>query len=219
MAANLLGQSVVSCGQAIHVRWCGSHSAGQQNGIGSSSAAPIAVLPVVCSVTVATRCWRGRGADGRTDFPGNFEIMRKTPLILIVDEDEAFVSATHAGLESAGYAVTTADSGPAALESATRLKPNLVIVEMILPGCSGFRVLREMNEPSQMAPVVMVASFGGFAQRVLAESMGAAEFLCKPVSLNRLVEIAGHLMPRQAPLNPPHFSSAVLKSVNSHAGP
>jgi hypothetical protein len=54
---------------------------------------------------------------------------------------------------------------------------------------------------------------------VLAESMGAAEFLCKPVSLNRLVEIAGQLTPRLAPLNPPHFSPAVLKSVNTHAGP
>lgn len=142
--------------------------------------------------------------------------MRKTPLILIVDEDETFVSASRAGLESAGYAVATADSGPAALDSAARLKPNLVIVDMILPGCSGFRVLREMNE---LVPVVMVASFGGFAQRVLAESMGAAEFLCKPVSLNRLIEVARQLTPAQAPLNPPHFSAAVLKSVNSHGGP
>jgi DNA-binding response OmpR family regulator len=75
-----------------------------------------------------------------------------------------------------------------------------------------------LNMATRSTSVVMLSSFGGLAQRVLAESMGAAEFLCKPVSLNRLVEIVERLTPRQTPLNPPHLSPSVLKPVHAHGG-
>jgi DNA-binding NtrC family response regulator len=143
--------------------------------------------------------------------------MRTKPLIFIVDEDESFVANARAGLELAGYGVASANNGPTALESIARLKPNLVVVEMMLPGCSGFRVLHELKERSRSMPVVMLSSFGGSAQRGLAQCMGASEFLAKPVSLNRLTEIVARLTP-QPPYNPPHLSQSALKSVEAHAG-
>src|SRR5437899_1179916 len=82
--------------------------------------------------------------------------MRTAPLILLMDEDERFLEAARLHLEARGYAVAIARTGPEGLALAHQLKPNLVVTEMVLPGCSGFRVLEELKRQPWTAMVVMV---------------------------------------------------------------
>lgn len=101
--------------------------------------------------------------------------------VLVVDESEAFLASTRHWVESRPdlHLVGTARSGWAALEAAAELRPDLVIVEAVLPGIDGFHVTRALKERANAPLVVIVTFYASAAARDEAFVAGADGFLAK----------------------------------------
>jgi len=115
--------------------------------------------------------------------------MEKRAKILLVDDDPDFVEATKLVLESQPYEVITALSGEDGLKKAREEKPDLVLLDIIMPGVDGFQVCQQLKKDPQLAeiPVIMITSF---SERYMETSLGmsqglsleAEDFVDKPVA-------------------------------------
>lgn len=106
--------------------------------------------------------------------------------ILVVDDDPDLLALVAFALTNAGYAVVTAaDAGPA-LAAFDREMPNLVLLDINLPGGSGFEVCRSIRGRSQ-APVMMLTARGEEEDLVRALELGADDYLTKPFSQRTLL--------------------------------
>lgn len=115
--------------------------------------------------------------------------MTKIPKILLIDDDPDFVEATKVVLESKPYRVITALSGGEGLKKAREEKPDLVLLDIIMPGVDGFQVCQQLKKDPQLAqiPVIMITSFSEkYMESSLGVSQGltleAEDFIDKPVA-------------------------------------
>lgn len=115
--------------------------------------------------------------------------MEKRAKILLVDDDPDFVEATKVVLESQLYEVITALSGKEGLEKAREQKPDLVLLDIIMPQIDGFQVCQQLKKDPELAevPVIMITSFSEkYRETSLGLSQGltleAEDFVDKPVS-------------------------------------
>jgi adenylate cyclase len=108
--------------------------------------------------------------------------------VLVVDDQPANIRLLQAILLPRGYDVRTATSGEAALASIAEDPPDLVLLDIVMPGLDGYEVCRRIREQSDTAylPVVMVTASGD-EQKVGALEAGADDFLTKPVNQNELL--------------------------------
>lgn len=132
-----------------------------------------------------------------------------TGRILVVDDIAANVKLLEAKLTAEYFDVLTATSGAAALELAYREQPDLILLDVMMPGMDGFEVCRALKADRQTAhiPVVMVTALDQSEDRVIGLESGAEDFLTKPVndvalfarvkSLVRLKRITDELRMRQ----------------------
>ncbi|HLT78919.1 MAG TPA: PleD family two-component system response regulator [Ferrovibrio sp.] len=106
-----------------------------------------------------------------------------TARILVVDDISTNIKVLEAKLTSEYYEVITAGSGPEALEAAVTQKPDLILLDVMMPGMDGFEVCRRLKADSETAhiPVIMVTALGDPEDRVQGLSAGADDFLTKPV--------------------------------------
>lgn len=125
----------------------------------------------------------------------------QTP-VLVVDDDPATCAGLVAGLERAGYAVVCARSGEEALELAARQPPALALVEVCLPGISGYEVCRQLRSSfGEGLPIVfMSAERTESYDRVAGLLVGADEYLVKPIAPDELVIRIERLLRRSAPV-------------------
>jgi DNA-binding response OmpR family regulator len=116
--------------------------------------------------------------------------------ILLVDDDAEILSAMRTALENAGYRILTASDGNRGLAMAERDAPDLVIVDMMMPGKSGFLLLEKLKTRHQDHPrVIMITANEGSRHRAYAESLGVDDYLRKPFALERLLESVQRLCP------------------------
>jgi CheY-like chemotaxis protein len=113
--------------------------------------------------------------------PGGWRDVSGTFSVLVVDESEAFLASTRHWIESRRdlHLVGTARSGWAALEAAAELRPDLVIVDAVLPGVDGFRLTRALKARANAPLVVIVTFLASAAAREEAFAAGADGFLAK----------------------------------------
>lgn len=107
--------------------------------------------------------------------------MAKKNKVLIV-EDEATISALYkTKLEAGGFEVLTADNGSDGLGLAKKQKPNIVILDVILPQLDGFAVLEELKKDSstKKIPVIMLTNLGTDEDKEKGKKMGARDYLVK----------------------------------------
>ncbi len=124
--------------------------------------------------------------------------------VLLVDDDSDILSSMQAAFEPTGAVVETASNGNKAVEIAERTQPDLVILDMMLPGRSGFLVLEKIKarKPRNAKPfVIMVTGNQGGRHKMYAESLGVSEYFNKPVKLDKLIASAEKLL--AAPAAPP----------------
>jgi len=133
-----------------------------------------------------------------------------TARVLVVDDIPANVKLLEAKLGAEYFDVVTAGSGPDALTAIEREKPDIVLLDVMMPGMDGFEVCRRIkaNAPSAHLPVVMVTALDQVSDRVQGLEAGADDFLTKPVndvalfarvrSLVRLKTMVDELRLRQA---------------------
>ncbi|HEX8632480.1 MAG TPA: response regulator transcription factor [Catenuloplanes sp.] len=107
--------------------------------------------------------------------------------ILVVDDDPTVSDVVQRYLEHAGYQVVSAGDGAAALSSLAARPPDLVILDLMLPGIDGLEVCRRMRAMSPQVPIVMLTALGEEADRVVGLQMGADDYVTKPFSPRELV--------------------------------
>ncbi len=106
--------------------------------------------------------------------------------ILVVDDEPEILRALRAGLAAQGYEVETADTGTGALRAASTRAPDLVILDVMLPGeVGGLEVCRRLREWTAV-PILMLSALGQERQKVAALDLGADDYLTKPFGMDEL---------------------------------
>ncbi len=112
------------------------------------------------------------------------------PTILVVDDDVDLSGIIRLILTSAGFDTHVANSGQEALDWLAGNRPDLVLLDLMMPDINGFTILRKMraNEPTKQLPVVVLTAKADQETRDETRSMGADEFLTKPINANSLID-------------------------------
>ncbi|MGW1985993.1 response regulator transcription factor [Streptomyces collinus] len=121
--------------------------------------------------------------------------------VLVVDDDPTVAEVVAGYLDRAGYAVDRAADGPAALERAAAHRPDLVVLDLMLPGMDGLEVCRRLREHG-LVPVVMLTARGDEEDRVLGLEVGADDYVTKPFSPRELVLRVDSVLRRARPAAP-----------------
>jgi adenylate cyclase len=111
-------------------------------------------------------------------------MMNRAGKILVVDDTPQNIKVLDAILSPRGYRVATARSGPEALQKVRDEAPDLVLLDILMPGMSGYEVAQRLRaDPStQFLPIVMVTALGAQEEKIKAIDAGADDFLSKPVN-------------------------------------
>ncbi len=116
--------------------------------------------------------------------------------VLLVDDDQDILSSLQAVFEPTGAEVAVANNGNKAVELAEQHQPDIVILDMMLPGRSGFLVLEKIKAkkpPSAKPHVIMITGNQGGRHKMFAESLGVSEYFHKPVKMDKLLATAERL--------------------------
>lgn len=108
-----------------------------------------------------------------------------SPKILLVDDEASIIKLVSAYLKPEGYEVLTALDGPSGLHMALSLKPDLVVLDIMLPGMDGLEVLSRLRRESNVYVILMTAKTEE-TDRVIGLSMGADDYVLKPFSPREL---------------------------------
>ncbi len=127
--------------------------------------------------------------------------------ILIVDDDNRVTSALRRTLAYEGYQVSTAANGEAALAVARSRPPDIVILDLMLPGIDGLEVCRRLRASGDGIAVLMLTARDAVADRVAGLETGADDYLVKPFALEELLARVKALLRRRGP---PDVSREVL---------
>ena len=121
----------------------------------------------------------------------------KDKRILLVDDDSDILTSMQAAFEPTGATVETASNGNKAVELAERNQPDLIVLDMMLPGRSGFLVLEKVKakKPRTAKPfVIMITGNQGGRHKMYAETLGVSEYFNKPVKMDKLISAAERLL-------------------------
>lgn len=104
--------------------------------------------------------------------------------ILAVDDEEDIRELISFNLEKDGYAVETAESGEEAMDMAFSFSPDLIVLDLMLPGIDGLEVAKKLkaDNATQMIPIIMLTAKGEEADVVIGLEMGADDYMVKPFS-------------------------------------
>ncbi len=111
---------------------------------------------------------------------------RSHELVLVVDDEQSYRDALSIGLSEEGFEVIVAADGAEAREAVRRQRPDLVLLDVMLPDISGIELCRELRADADV-PVIMVTARDGEVDVVLALELGAADYVAKPYRLRELV--------------------------------
>jgi DNA-binding response OmpR family regulator len=106
--------------------------------------------------------------------------------VLIIDDDTRLTEPIQYQLETLGYSVMVAQNGPAGLGMAQYQKPDVVVLDIMLPGMDGWQVCQEIRQFSQV-PIIMLTALGLEVDRIRGLELGADDYLTKPFSFQELV--------------------------------
>jgi len=122
-----------------------------------------------------------------------------THRILVVDDDPKMLSLMRRGLSFDGYAVELAADGEEALRSARESAPDLVVLDVMLPGLDGVEVCRRLRAGDPNLPILMVTAKGRVPDRVAGLDAGADDYLVKPFAFDELLARIRALLRRVSP--------------------
>ncbi|MGI8914213.1 MAG: response regulator transcription factor [Chloroflexota bacterium] len=123
----------------------------------------------------------------------------KGPLVLVVDDEAGIVDMIQLGLKYEGYRFAGAFSGPEALDATRRLQPDVVVLDVMLPGLDGRQVCRRLRAISEV-PILMLTARDAVADRVAGLDAGADDYLVKPFAFEELMaRLRALLRRRQTP--------------------
>jgi DNA-binding response OmpR family regulator len=130
--------------------------------------------------------------------------------ILIVEDNPDLAYGLATGLEIEGYDVEVAADGEKGLTRARDWSPHLVILDLMLPGMDGYRVLRTMRDEGLQMPVLILTARGEETDKVLGFRLGADDYVTKPCGVLELLARVGALL-RRARQGEGHDASATVE--------
>ena len=132
-----------------------------------------------------------RDSEPQGGQPRGYEFDNGEPLIdettvLIVEDEPAIASAIARRMTVEGWRVEVASDGPSALDSAARIMPDVVILDVMLPGMDGFEVCRQL-QTEQPVPVIMLTARANETDMLVGLGFGADDYMTKPFSMRELI--------------------------------
>lgn len=114
-------------------------------------------------------------------------MQRPLPRILLVDDEPALLHTVRMALEREGYRVIDAPTGESGVKLALDERPDLVVLDIDLPGMDGFAVCRELRRVYFTAPILMLTGRGHVDEKIFGLNSGADDYLSKPFELRELL--------------------------------
>ena len=133
------------------------------------------------------------------------------PSILIIEDDPSIVLGLRMNLSKAGFAVRTANDGHIGLAELARERPDLVLLDLMLPGVDGLEILRQIRGYDETLPVVVLTALGAEDDKVRGLDLGANDYVTKPFSVAELVARVRAAL-RTASLGPSADGGDVLRA-------
>jgi DNA-binding response OmpR family regulator len=132
--------------------------------------------------------------------------------LLVIDDDPGVANLLRRGLSYDGFTVDTALSGPAGLNLAREYYPDLVILDIMMPGMDGLEVLRRLRAADVQLPILMLTGKDAPSDQVAGLESGADDYMVKPFSLDVLLAHVHSLLRRQNVERPVtlHFADLTL---------
>ncbi len=138
-----------------------------------------------------------------------------TAKILVADDEPAARSGLEVLLQRRGYEVISVEDGHAALEHCARFRPDLVLLDVVMPGLDGFTVCRRLkaDPETRLTPVVLITGLSAAEDRIRGIDAGADDFLSKPVDRSELLARVGSLLRLKAYTDELEHAESVLFSL------
>jgi len=127
-----------------------------------------------------------KATPSRIIVKGGLLQMKKHPYIMVVDDEQAILRMLSRTLEPEGYVVILADNGSSALALLEDCRPDLVILDIMMPGLDGFQVLNLMRQRSNI-PIIMLTARGEVTTLRDALALGADDYVRKPFGREELL--------------------------------
>lgn len=108
--------------------------------------------------------------------------------ILLVDDENEFVDTLAERLYLRGYHAETANDGEAALRSIEETPPDLLVLDLKMPGLGGMEVLKEIKRNNLPIPVILLTGHGSTKEGIEGMKHGAYDYLIKPINIEELIE-------------------------------
>jgi DNA-binding response OmpR family regulator len=132
------------------------------------------------------------------------------PKVLLVDDEQAITSNLAPFMERAGFCVAVAADGEEALRQVSGFRPDLAVLDVLMPRMDGREVLRRLRQEGDWTPVILLTQVGESAERAMALEEGADDYLNKPFDPQELVARIRAVLRRARPGQPPLASAAQL---------
>lgn len=118
--------------------------------------------------------------------------------LLLCDDEDVLRQLVRATLDAKNYAIVEARDGFEALEQARRTHPDVMLIDMMMPGRTGLELLKQVREDSELAatPVIMLSARTQKADRLAAVAAGADRYLAKPFSPRQLAKVVEEVLER-----------------------
>jgi DNA-binding response OmpR family regulator len=107
--------------------------------------------------------------------------------ILVIEDDPSIVLGLRLNLRNAGYRVRTAKDGPEGLAELDRERPDLVVLDLMLPGVDGLEILRRIRARDEALPVIVITALGSENDKIKGLDLGANDYVTKPFSIAELM--------------------------------
>ncbi len=127
--------------------------------------------------------------------------------VLVVDDEESILKVVEYALSQAGFEVHTAADGDGAVALYVQIQPDLLILDVMLPGKSGLDIARDLRTASDDVPIIMLSARGDEVDRILGLEFGADDYVTKPFSPRELVSRVKAILRRTSP--PPEQDASI----------
>src|SRR5882757_4693337 len=127
--------------------------------------------------------------------------MADAKTILIVDDDRELVEGLRAVLERQGYRVMQAHDGHQGKQAIYNQRPDLVILDMMMPRMGGYPVLEHFKGKPDAPPIIMITANEGSRHKAYAEYLGVVDYIRKPFAMERLLETVNRVLQPQPPVS------------------
>jgi len=123
---------------------------------------------------------------------------RNPPTVLVIEDEESLLFTIAHNLKREGYTVVSATRGDDGLRLARESRPDLVVLDVMLPGVDGMQVCRLLRRDSSV-PIIMLTALGGEGDRVAGLDLGADDYIAKPFGMRELLARVRALLRRSLP--------------------